>query len=510
MQTRLLFLTILFLILALLGACTRKTVPAATPSAAALVATSTSTATLRPDATLTPTPTLLPSSTPTSTSVPTATLTPTPGPTVPPHIATEFITVHRDEFLSTIAARHGVSVADIIAASHLRDPNQLTVGQGLILPHLTAHTTPDTPILPDSELVYGPAYRNFDVDAFVQQQPGYLRDFRMSNGWSGADVVSRVAVQYSVGPRVLLALLEARGGWLSQPEPDGIALTRPLGYLSGPEGLLPQLEWAADELNRGFYGWQDRGETAILFRNRQILRGAPGLNPGSIAIQRVLANDVLPDDLPAEIAAFLAAYERLFGPVPWDEVEPVLPPGLEQPPLQLPWARGEWWYLTGGPHGGWGHGSAWAALDFVPDSPAAGSCEPLEPWGRAAADGVIAYEFPGEVLLDLDGDGDVRTGWVLQYLHIANHPPVGTKLQAGDPIGQPSCKGGSAESSHLHIARRYNGMWMAADGPVPFVLGEWQAWGGFEYEGGLKQAHLGWPPRVACDCRDRVVNGLFW
>lgn len=418
--------------------------------------------------------------------------------------------MQRDEFLATIASRHGVSIADILAANHLSDPDRLTVGQGLILPHLQVPTTPADPILPDSELVYGPAYLDFDVEAFMQQQPGYLRNFHTANGWSGAEVVSRLAVQYSVGPRVLLALLESRGGWLSQPEPKGIALARPLGYLAGAEGLLPQLEWAAEELNHGFYGWQDRGETAIPFRNRQILRGAPGLNPGSIAIQRVLARDVLPEDLPGEISAFLAAYERLFGPVPWDNAKPILPPGLEQPLLQLPWARGEWWYLTGGPHGGWGSGSGWAALDFIPDSPKDGTCEPLDIWARAAAPGVIAYNLPGEVLLDLDGDGDIRTGWVLQYLHIADRPAVDTKLNTGDPIGRPSCEGGFAQSSHVHIARRYNGMWMAAAGPVPFVLGEWQAFGKFEYEGGLKQSRPGWPPRIACDCRQRVVNGLFW
>ncbi|NOZ73419.1 MAG: LysM peptidoglycan-binding domain-containing protein, partial [Chloroflexi bacterium] len=382
MHSRFLLFPIFSLIVLLSGACTGAATPTPVAAVAVNSVTLTLAATPTPTGTTTPTPsaTATPSLTPTHTLTPTPTpiSTPTPGPTVPANVAQEFITVQRDEFLATIASRHGVSIADILAANHLSDPDRLIVGQGLILPHLQVSTTPADPILPDSELVYGPAYLDFDVEAFVQQQPGYLRDFHTANGWSGAEVVSRLAVQYSVGPRVLLALLESRGGWLSQPEPKGMALTRPLGYLAGAEGLLPQLEWAAEELNHGFYGWQDRGETAIPFRNRQVLRGAPGLNPGSIAIQRVLARDVLPEDLPGEISAFLAAYERLFGPVPWDNAEPVLPPGLEQPPLQLPWARGEWWYLTGGPHGGWGSGSGWAALDFIPDSPKDGTCEPLD------------------------------------------------------------------------------------------------------------------------------------
>jgi LasA protease len=35
-----------------------------------------------------------------------------------------------------------------------------------------------------------------------------------------AEVIRRVADDYSVNPRLLLALLEYRAGWLFNPEPD--------------------------------------------------------------------------------------------------------------------------------------------------------------------------------------------------------------------------------------------------------------------------------------------------
>lgn len=445
------------------------------------------------------------------TATPSAPVAPTPGPTVAPDLALEFTRVRPNEYLGTIARRYGVTVEDIVRFSHIQNPDVLAVGQWLVIPHRTDRTTPAEPILPDSELVYGPAYVGFDLRRFVEEQGGYLARFSApapgGGRWSGADWVERVALRYSVGPRVLLALMEARSGWVTNPAPEGAALEYPLGHTRGAPGLGPQLEWAADRLNRGFYGWLDRGETAVRFADGAVARGAPGLNPGTVALQGVLAADIPFAQLAAEQAAFLEAYRRLFGEPADYDAGPVLPAGLEQPPLRLPWAPGEWWHLTGGPHGGWGSSSGWAALDFVPEDAAIGGCWVAERWARAAAAGIVARSDGGEVLLDLDGDGDVRTGWVLQYLHISDRVAEGTRLEVGDPVGRPSCEGGAAETTHLHFARRYNGLWVDASRAVPLVLDGWTAFGGFEYDGGLTKP--GYPDRVASHSRQREVNGLL-
>jgi hypothetical protein len=47
-----------------------------------------------------------------------------------------------------------------------------------------------------------------------------------------------------------------------------------------------------------------------------------------------------------------------------------------------------------------------------------------------------------------------------------------------DRIGHASCEGGISTGTHLHIARKYNGEWIAADGPIPFVLSGWTAFAG--------------------------------
>jgi hypothetical protein len=103
-------------------------------------------------------------------------------------------------------------------------------------------------------------------------------------------------------------------------------------------------------------------------------------------------------------------------------------------------------------------------------------------------------------VLDLDGDGDPHTGWVVYYLHLATDsiPPAGTVMKTGDPIGLPSCEGGRATGTHVHIARLYNGEWMDAGGIVPFNLDGWLVQNGSsEYAGTL--VRFG---RIvfACDC----------
>ncbi len=79
--------------------------------------------------------------------------------------------------------------------------------------------------------------------------------------------------------------------------------------------------------------------------------------------------------------------------------------------------------------------------------------------------------------IDLDGDGFEQTGWALLYLHVSAESavPVGTWVGMGDHLGHPSCEGGHATGTHVHIARKFNGEWIAADSPMPFNLSGWAA-----------------------------------
>ncbi len=164
---------------------------------------------------------------------------------------------------------------------------------------------------------------------------------------------------------------------------------------------------------------------------------------------------------------------------------------MNQPVFTLPFEVNVPWTFIGGPHPAWEAESALGALDFAPPAAVSGCFESYD-WVVAVATGQIVRSESSYVVLDLDGDGFEQTGWVMIYQHIATKDriPVGTRVNAGDHIGHPSCEGGTATGTHVHIARKYNGEWVAAGGPLPFVLSGWTAHAGSApYEGTLTKGN---------------------
>jgi murein DD-endopeptidase MepM/ murein hydrolase activator NlpD len=186
---------------------------------------------------------------------------------------------------------------------------------------------------------------------------------------------------------------------------------------------------------------------------------------------------------------FRQLYKSMFSET-WREIgfdESLFPAGLKQPDLRLPFDLDKEWGFTSGPHQAWETEGALAALDFAPASERSG-CYRSNAWVVAVADGLVVRSEHGAVVLDLDGDGFESTGWAILYMHLESRGRVaeGTYLQRGDKIGHPSCEGGPADGTHIHIARKFNGEWIAADGPLPFVMSGWIAQGGFRpYVGSL-------------------------
>ena len=428
-------------------------------------------------------------------------------PTPPPQV----YVVQSGDTLGGIAARFGCQVDAIIQANQIANPNVLSVGQQLDIPSPQIETGPVARLLPDSEFVNGPGYVGFDIAAFVADQGGYLANYSENVGGevlSGAEIVRLVAHHYSVGPRLLLAMIELKGGWVTDPAPVAAAL----GRNGSRSNLLSfQLAWAADQLNKGYYDWRGRGMELITWENGSSSRYASNLNAGTAGLQYFLSLDATKSQWATWVGdgpdSFIATYRSLFGDPAKYAVQPLIPADLANPSLSLPWAKGETWHFTGGPHGAWEDGSAWAALDFVPVGGPFGCALPPS-LATAAAPGLVIYSQNGEVLIDLDKDGHEETGWVLFYLHMASdgRVPVDTEVKVGDPIGHPSCEGGFSESSHLHFARKYNGEWIAAGGPLPFVLSGWQAHSsGIDYDGSMTR---GGQTVTAAESWNPQVNGL--
>lgn len=398
--------------------------------------------------------------------------------------------------LPSLASRFGVLPNQITSPEALPPDALLNPGQLLIIPAIFEKTSPSAQLLPDSEIVFSPSAVDFDVEAYVNEAGGYLSQYRqeLTTGWlSGAQVIERVAIENSINPRLLLSILEVQSGWVFGQPTNLAQEDYPLGWTDyRTKGLYKQLSWAVQHLSIGYYGWRAGILTDLTFPDKTMLRISPDLNAGSVALQVLFSKLHNQDDWNAYLygqQSLPAIHEQMYGN-PWvraQTVEPLYPPNLKQPVLELPFTPGHTWALTGGPHSAWGPDGALAAVDFAPMSVISG-CVPSNEWIVASAPGLVVRAEYGAVVVDLDGDGREQTGWALLYMHVAKESrvSVGTFLDLNDPIGHPSCEGGVSTGTHVHFARKYNGEWILADGPMPLNLSGWIAHAGSKpYEGSM-------------------------
>ena len=187
--------------------------------------------------------------------------------------------------------------------------------------------------------------------------------------------------------------------------------------------------------------------------------------------------------MPTGPEGFGSTYIRLWGK-PFDrslaELE-VIPGDFAQPDWALPFLSGDIWSYTGGPHPVWGDGLPWARAGLCagrrlgllgppprwwPPPRPASWCAPTTTWSCSTWTATAMSS----------------TGWVLFHLHIDDDGmvPVGTQRRGRRPRSATRpARAGRATGTHVHIARKYNGEWIPADGLlpglVPFTLGGWVA-----------------------------------
>jgi LasA protease len=396
-----------------------------------------------------------------------------------------------------LAKRFDTNQASLLSEGDFASSGFLNTGTVIYVPfnETDEDFTPASIALPDASIVYGLLDSGFDVYAYVNEAGGYLSRYQEVVGGStksGAQIVQEVALMHSVSPKMLLALLEYQSGWVLADDPGMANNNFPIGYgISTHKGLYQELYIAGRELLKGYYGWREGSANQLRFAN-DTQRLHPALNAGTSAVGHVVAG-LYPkgrwgtvmygqDSLPL-------VYAGMFGDpiVETAQRRSHLPDGLRQPDLALPFLPGEDYYLTSGPHRAWGIDSPWAAIDFAP-ADGTRSCQTARYRITAAGSGVVVRSETGIVVLDLDKDGDETTGWVLFYLHVAekDRAPLGAQLNVDDLIGYASCEGGVATGTHVHFARKYNGEWMPAAGPIPMVLSGWVVeQGALEYSGQL-------------------------
>jgi LasA protease len=418
------------------------------------------------------------------TPTPEITLTPYPSrPVYDPGTLVEY-TAQSGDTLDALAARFNCTVDEIRKANTFIPEDVTTLPPGMPM-EMPIYYQPlwgiDFQIIPDSAYVNGPSSRGFNTVSYINSSAGwfkYYSAFSMGRQLSAAELIVWIAENYSISPKVLLALIEYQKQALTNTERDEESEETWLGFDdTSYYGVYLQISYAANLLNHGFYLYREGKLTSFEHLDGRIEKPDPWQNAATVALQyyfsRLYDGDVYKKSISPE--GYFKTYMQLFGD-PWADDEPAIPGTLTQPELQLPFAKGQTWAYTGGPHTGWGNLSPWSAIDFAPPA-SIGGCTPSDLFAVAVADGVVARTGPGIVVLDLDEDGDERTGWVIFYLHIAEKDRVtkGTVVKAGDAIGHPSCEGGRSTGTHIHIGRKYNGEWISADGIIPFNLDGWVA-----------------------------------
>ena len=429
----------------------------------------------------------------------------TPAPTIPIHLNTLvfvfqtpsgddmtnydsslYVSYHTQsgDTLQVVANRFGVEPAQIYSPQPIPASGLIPPGQQLIIPRIEETAPYSTPLLPDSAVVDSPCADNFNPQEFILQSNGTLSTYtQLVNGQTltGAQIVQLVEKNTSVSPQLLLAFIEFRSGWVTS-HPTSPNLTYPLELrIPKYEGLYLELSLSAKLLNTGYYAWRYGQMTDLTFADGQSVRIAPELNAGTVGLQYLFAQLYRSSTWENALygpSGFLATYQRMFSDanICDQAVEPLFPAGLQPPELELPFAEGEPWALTGGLHTDWNTGTPLGALDFAPitgEKP----CVVSRAWVTASAPGVVIRSENGIVLVALEDELQQPTGWELLYLHIAaqDRTALGTRLKTDDPIGHPSCEGGAATGSHVHLARLYRGEWIGVSDAFPLVLSGWMA-----------------------------------
>ena len=211
----------------------------------------------------------------------------TPYPTRPPYGPGELVDyiAQTGDTLPVLAVHFNTTVEEILAANPIVPVDATTMPPGMPM-KIPIYYRPlwgsSYQIIPDSLFINGPAQVDFNTTAFVRGTAGWLKNYKAyvsGQTRSGAEIVDLVALNYSLSPRLLLALLEYQAGALSDPqEPKDEYL---LGLKKKDrEMLYLQLLDAANLLNNGYYVWRSGELTELELEDGSLER------PGSLAERR--------------------------------------------------------------------------------------------------------------------------------------------------------------------------------------------------------------------------------
>ena len=266
-----------------------------------------------------------------------------------------------------MARRYKVEANEITSPKILPAEGILDTGTLLIIPDRrdkAAQYTSHAQLIPDSEIIFSISALDFDVAQYTRNAGGYLstyREYLGSTGWmTGAAALERSALENSINPRLLLAILDYEAQWVRGAPSDDFHKTYPLGYENfRNKGMFLQFGWAINQLSTGYYGWRNGKLTQITFEDGTRYQLDPSLNAGTVAIMYYFSKQHSLNEWLRIIdpnSGFALFYANMFGD-PWSRADgagPIYPPSLAQPEMTLPFEMNTEWAYTGGPHSAWG------------------------------------------------------------------------------------------------------------------------------------------------------------
>jgi murein DD-endopeptidase MepM/ murein hydrolase activator NlpD len=172
----------------------------------------------------------------------------------------------------------------------------------------------------------------FDVQAFLDRQPGVLKTYR-DGKTTAAQAIQGFASYYSLDPRIILTLLELEHKLVTAPQPTPDQLARPWGT-RGPLGFNAQIDWATRELRAGFGPYTRAPEVQFTDGKRATI--ALDQEPSVIAVQRFLAPGRTEAEWTALKDGYAPTFKQVFGATP-ESATPTPTPAANRPFLGLPW-----------------------------------------------------------------------------------------------------------------------------------------------------------------------------
>jgi LasA protease len=305
------------------------------------------------------------------------------------------------------------------------------------------------PWVEDSTFVYGPSLLGFDVAAYLGANAPHLV--------SHAEVISHWCGFYSVSPKVLLAVLEARSGVLTSPG----AIADPTAGLVAGASFDDQVQALLAELTEDFYAFRGRSQAE---------RDAAGMNAATFALVNAFRNDATIEAFaPAVESAresFIGMLTRLFPEALLDRqldvsIDAIPPTDL----IQMPWTLGDSWYFNGVHTNSGNNSGPRASIDFT---------RIWQLWGGNVTTDYVVASLPGTVTVFSSCQVRVTslTGWAVNYYHLDQiQVTTGQQVTPNQRLAayagnesQALCQGGSSTGPHVHFTLIQDGFFSALDG----------------------------------------------